>query len=112
MQPRQITGAYLTKTVDLYRFFDPMNTISIPCDRTHPVQHKQSTVQALRYLSAGLRQLTDLFEEDSNTFLSSDASNLIAQVKTALTSLEVELLHQQAISQGIYDFFPTPKPLI
>jgi hypothetical protein len=90
-----------------------MNTFSVPSDQTHAVQqHKQSTVQVLRYLSAGVQQLTNLFESNSNTFLSSDTSDLIAQLYTALVSLKVEQLQQQAISQGIYDFFPTPLPLI
>ena len=88
-----------------------MNTLSITGDRTHPVQQHQSTVQVLRYLSAGVQQLTNLFESDSNTFLSSAASGLIAQLETALVSLKVEQLQKQAISEGIFDFFPTPQPL-
>lgn len=80
------------------------------------VQQQQSPASALQCLTLKLQQLTNSLELSSidsfNLSPSGDASNLIAQVKTALTSLEVELLHQQAITQGVYDFFPTPQPLI
>lgn len=93
-----------------------MNTLSVSCDRTHPVQqHKQSTVKVLRCLSAGLQQLTDLLATSSNasfSLFSSDTSNLITQLETTLVSLKLEQLYQQAIAQGVWDFYPTPTPVI
>lgn len=46
------------------------------------------------------------------TLPQSDTSHLIAEVEAALVSLQVEQLHQQAISQAVWDFFPTPQPVI
>lgn len=51
-------------------------------------------------------QITNLL-----TLSKSDTSHLITEVETALVSLQVEQLHQQAIASGVWDFFPTPVPV-
>ena len=68
---------------------------------------QHSPVGALQHLTLKLQQLTNLL-----TLPQSDTSHLIAEVEAALVSLQVEQLHQQAIAQGVWDFFPTPVPVI
>lgn len=84
---------------------------------TAHIQQNYSTVSALQHLSVKLQQLTSSLtlpqSVSADLIPSSDTSNLIAQVETALVSLQVEQLHQQVIaSNGVWDFFPTPNPVI
>lgn len=77
---------------------------------------RQRTAKVLQHLSARLQQLTGVVEfasnHSSNPLLWANTSSLITQIETALVSLQVEQLHQQAIAQGVWDFFPTPQPVI
>ena len=68
---------------------------------------QHSPVGALQHLTLKLQQLTNLL-----TLPQSDTSHLIAEVEAALVSLQVEQLRQQAIAQGVWDFFPTPNLVI
>jgi len=72
------------------------------------LSHVQPPTQpnSLQLLSGKLQQLSH------SLALGSLSDDLIAQLKTALTSVQLESLYQQAISQPAYDFFPTPQPLI
>lgn len=83
---------------------------------TQSVQQQHSVVRTLESLIIRLQKLTKLLAptEDVplNLLCSNDTSDLIAQVENALVSIKVEQLHQQAIIQGVWDFFPTPLPVI
>jgi len=74
---------------------------------TAQIQQQHSTVSSLQHLALKLQQLTNLL-----SLPQSDTSHLITEVETALVSLQVEQLHQQAIASGVWDFFPTPVPVI
>ena len=82
---------------------------------TSRTRQQQSTARVLQNLSARLQQLTSSVEFTSNRsfnpLVCANTSNLITQLETALVSLQVEQLHQQAIAQGVWDFFPTPQPV-
>lgn len=82
-----------------------MLTAKLPM--TTQIQQQHSTVGALQHLIVKLQQLTNLL-----TLPQCDTSRLITEVEAALVSLQVEQLHQQAIAQGVWDFFPTPQPVI
>lgn len=83
---------------------------------TQSVQQQHSVVRTLESLTARLQKLTNLLAptEDIplNLLCSNDTSDLIAQVETTLVSLRIEQLHQQAIASEVWDFFPTPNPVI
>jgi hypothetical protein len=68
---------------------------------------QHSPIGALQFLTVKLQQLTNLL-----TLPQSDTSHLITEVEAALVSLQVEQLHQQAIASKVWDFFPTPYPMI
>lgn len=65
-----------------------------------------------QHLAVNLQQLTNLLQSASNIPLPEDLFNLITQAKDSLTCLQVDLLYKQAITQGVWDFFPTPHALI
>lgn len=71
------------------------------------IQQQHNTSGALQHLIVKLQHLTNLL-----TLPQSDTSHLITEVEAALVSLQVEQLHQQAIASCVWDFFPTPYPVI
>lgn len=83
---------------------------------TQSVQQQHSVVRTLESLTVRLQKLTNLLAptEDVplNLLCSNDTCDLITQVETALVSIKVEQLHQQAMTLGVWDFFPTPVPII
>lgn len=72
--------------------------------------------EALQGLSVRFQELTNLLKPSSNgssaLFPSEKISSLIAQAQRALIELQIAQLYHQAITQGVWDFFPTPRPVI
>lgn len=66
----------------------------------------------LSALQTQLQQLTKKLAPAANVssnLLDKDTSNLISSIETALVSLQLEQLQQQAIAQQVWDFYPTPR---
>lgn len=73
-----------------------------------------STLSALQQLYSQLQQLTNKLTPAANvssSLLDNNTSSLVDSVEAALVALQLEQLQQQAISQQVWDFYPTPPAL-
>lgn len=83
---------------------------------TPRIQPEHRANRAFQGLSMSFQELMNSLKPDSKDssalFGSDQVSSLIAQAQRALIELQIEQVYQQAIAQGVWDFYPTPRPVI